>query len=489
MITRNPAATRRLATFAKLFALLAAVVVAGCFPVKRLAWSPDGRSCAVLGDDGLHVADDAGHLSPLLVKSAKSVAWLPDSRRAVVARQVEAATWKDAEPYLAAPQREQIEQRARIVRDELMEFDGNWDDFGKQSIALRGVDGGEVIALLMYVRDVMPAGLEARLGPDRWKTAQSITLNLALIEVYDLSDPRGELAPLARLGHAVNGLTDIRISPDGAFAAYVVLEEDSFQGPTPLFVVPIDGSEAPRKVDNKVCWFPDWTPDGRQLAYVRGDDRAACDDCVVVGSLVRRRVRDEAGAPLAQFPDAEELAGLAYTGPTRVRCLDDGRILFTALEMSLPCTARDMPKSPSLFVVDPLRQATVSRAVPRSLDAAVAEGLPWFELSPDGTRVAVLGERGSVRIVTLASAETIDAYEGKEGFKTETLPAWRNAEDLTVAVAEGHAEGAPQRAEFAVAHITIHPGGAMESKLRPFSRTWPAGVMKDMITSEEKKGP
>ena len=64
----------------------------------RVTWSPDGTRAAVLGDDGLHVCDVAGKLSPVLVPDVRCVAWMPDSKRMVVCIEGESKNWR-AEVY------------------------------------------------------------------------------------------------------------------------------------------------------------------------------------------------------------------------------------------------------------------------------------------------------------------------------------------------------------------------------------------------------
>src|SRR3954464_5483301 len=80
--------------------LMLVVVVVGCDPEQLVVWSPDGSKAAVIGADGLHIADPAGKLTPLLVKDVRRVAWFADSHRVAAVREIKIASWKEATKYI-----------------------------------------------------------------------------------------------------------------------------------------------------------------------------------------------------------------------------------------------------------------------------------------------------------------------------------------------------------------------------------------------------
>jgi hypothetical protein len=45
-------------------AALLGVVLAGCYPEKRIFWSPDGKTAGVIANERLYFCDDAGALTP-----------------------------------------------------------------------------------------------------------------------------------------------------------------------------------------------------------------------------------------------------------------------------------------------------------------------------------------------------------------------------------------------------------------------------------------
>ena len=167
------------------------------------------------------------------------------------------------------------------------------------------------------------------------------------------------------------------------------------------------------------------------------------------GALVRQPVVEADGTLVAsadKLPPQEGLVGMVYEPMGRVRVAKDGRIVFTARDVSLPATAADLPARPTLFFVDPGRQATVSRAAPRSVEAQLGNQLQLFVLSPGGDFVAVPSDHGQVTVLNLVKGDMVNVQpvEDRQGgdWTLQSVPSWRSATELTFVkpVREGSAE-------------------------------------------------
>lgn len=228
--------------------------------------------------------------------------------------------------------------------------------------------------------------------------------------------------------YAGGDVVDVRVAPGDRHVAFTTESESWFH----LRVAPIDGSAPSIVIAEYVAAYPDWSADGRSLAYFQASGGPSLDDedATRLGALVSRVVVDERGG-IERASKPNHLAGVLFSGFSRVRCLRDGGTVFSAVELSLPFATEDEEvgdHNQQLFAFDPSRQATLVRLIPRKREW---EGqLDFFEVSPDERQVAFGTLTGEVRVFTLATGR-VQAVQSTATKKMQGAPVWRRAGELT----------------------------------------------------------
>lgn len=398
-----------------LLAIGTMLACAGCWK-ERIVWSPDGTRAAVLGNKGLYLAAGDGHLSEPQVPDVYLVRWLPDSRGLILARTIEVRNWSDVVPFIA-PERSQIEAEA----NDLLQSKST-DSLSKQ------IDAAKNKKLLrLCLRDTHAEAVKAKLSSEEWNDLTKEGVEVSEIVLAHVADDKVivDRTRFARYGD----VQDIRVAPRGD--SVLLTQDPVLSGESGrLLVMLLAGDEPPVSVARNPAVYPDWSPDGRSVVYVEGGAKATPED-VVLGVLTRREVKDEQGK-IHLAEKCDYLAGLMYNTMARVRCLRDGRILFNAVEITLPMAKSDYGDGlrEQLFALDLARQSTLVRLIPRAHEQNAPQGLTFFEPSPDETQILLAGSDGKVCVLSIASGEFETVQEdGKPSF--EGLPAWRRGGEFT----------------------------------------------------------
>jgi hypothetical protein len=467
--------------------LLLVVMVFGCDPDQVVVWSPDGSKAAVIGADGLHICDPAGKLTGLLVKDVRKVAWFGDSHRLAAAREVKITSWKEATKYLEPERVTRLEAEGEKFFKTMMAETGPLDEWAQK--LLESPDGpsyGDFVGMVLYVGEKHTEELKKKLTEDEWKKLQEGEgASIMLIGMYEVtgSEAKEELV----LASTFSKVTELRPSPNGKVLAYVTAEGEKEL--CEVSVVPTDGTAQPRRVADLCARFVDWSSDGRYLAYARANPpKAPAADTLRLGTLRRMQVCEADGNLKAQGIEdevktvkgangeiqttpspAEPLAGIVFNEWTKVRWLRDGRIIFVSAEVNLPVANDDVPTKLSLFVVDPSKQATVSRLLSRKAEGEAGDAMQHFEINRDETSIAVPGSDGRMTVVSLNGAKVTEVSPRVEGRKLNMVPSWRTSDELCFAIGNDKDKQNQRPAEV----YLWRPG--VEAKC--ISREWPDDVV------------
>lgn len=399
------------------------LLLTGCIPDQAVIWSPDGKQAVVLSDGNLYRCTAEGKLSEKLLDGVFRAAWLSDSTHVVVARTAEFTAWSDAEELLLPEERERLISISDKLNAAYKET-GDLEQVAKEVVELEDLSGAEAGLIGLYAKEKYPELIEAA----ELEEDEPITAELYLIEVVELRAGAVQSKRVVGTGWTLP-IWSLRISPDDkavAFSCGEVIGDDA--DPAALYVVALDGDSGAVKVAENAALYPDWSRDGQWLLFAASNVEFSDDD-LVLGSISRCRVADENGL-LKQMPSPEELVGVIMSPLTRVRCLPDNSVVFSALEVSLPAVAGDMPEYMNFFRFDPQRPATAERMFPRRTEPYLGDSSSLFELSPDGKHVAFIDSENRIAVLTVSTGELIHIQ--KTMAKPESLPpSWRNNNELS----------------------------------------------------------
>ncbi len=443
------------------------IIAAACIPEKRIVWSPDGERAAVATPNGLFlIGPDGRVLKPRLADSPTRCAWFPDGKRLAVVSAAKARNWTDAEPLFRPEEISDIKLLAERLREELLEFDGDWTEFhlDPEHKAPPAIE----LAALLYVRDHLCEGLPERLN-EHWEQAATLEPLIWRLQVGTLRDDRLELSP--PLVSTFNEIYQPKVSPDGRKVALLTAMTSEADESPALHVVSADGGPA-RTVIQNVAIDYDWSPDSRSLAFIRTQSPGTREGAIQLGALCTMRIVGKDDALLKEWERFEDRAALIFNPFLGVRWLSDGRLLFSAFEVSLPATLHDTPGQWSLFVLDPRMPAGVARALRRDLDMPVDKSLALFEVSRDEKRVLIPGPSGICQVYEFASSESrrLLPPDGLEG-ELRCLPSWRGEREpcFVRPCAEGGYEA-----------VLISEDGSV----RILSKDWPEAMKEGWLTAK-----
>lgn len=466
------------------------LLVAGCGPEDWIVWAPDGTH-GVARDGTARLIDSAGNTVASIAGEKESfAAWLPDSRRVLVVRSVNAASWEEYAALLGADRTAVVAaagaELARIIAENpqaLAEFDEtpgfkNWNE----SLDSRGLE----IETVMFFLDATRPGLldplmeaiakKESVGTDTGapaKTAATLREEIGAPQIRELrvrSVVGSGISDDALLFRCADEIGAFVVSPSGRALAFIRVEATDPR----LYVMELEPDAQPMLVETG-AESAAWSPDGLDLAYSKSTVPRRIENKnggLAPGSIARRRVCTADGAVIPDAEAGEDLAGLILPEyPARVAWLRDGRIVFAGAKYTLPATTQNLPGGLTLFALRLQPAPSIEQLIADSVPARLTERANFFTVSPDGRNIAVLGNAGAVSVLsfdtgTFATFQDSSPQFAKKGNDGSMLvPTWRSADELTFLVPPGDPAGTPARAEVVI--------GSLRGGKRAISKSWP----------------
>ncbi len=459
--------------------VLGIYLLVGCHP-KHVVWSSDGQWAAVTGTDSLYFCDSNGKITEKIREGILRAQWFPNQYRLAIERGICAKNWKDMEANVPESEQQKLIQHAKLLLD--VSDPREWKIKTQTLLDTKVLSKNEIEGVILYLRDKSLNKLPQTVV-DSWP--KDTDFNYYFLEIGLWKD--GKFTVEKTLWSSEERVWDIRISNKGrvlAFtSAYLDSDEDDEPNYSTLWVADSNTGEVVL-VDKNVALYPDWSIDGKLLFYVRSISETDSEN--VIGTLLKSQICDDNGVLLSKTKDPEALAGLIVNEYTKVRCFSDGRIVFSSIEISLPTIEADVLRQKQLFMLDPKRQATITRLIPRgTLGQTKDYNLDFFEVSPDETMISVPSDEGRVAVFYPSTGE-FKVLQAEDMEHIKTIPVWRYPNDLCyVNVYKSKDEKEADYPE----HVVLQTATEEKewSEPRSISKSWPSGARDGWLEESTTK--
>lgn len=448
----------------------ACLLLFGCHP-KIINWSPNGQWAAYCNDVGLFFSNGQGKISKKMCEHVYRAQWFPDGKRLAIEQFAKLTSWQQVQNTISREYQEKYVQYAKGLLS--VKDIQDWDEKTTMIKDLNLLHGDELDAVQLYIRDVASSGFPKEVI-ESWGSYIEFGYHFLRIGTWDGKNfSIGE-----RLWGSPERIWDMRVSAKGRVVAFTSAFPGDFDAGavSSLWVVDIETQKV-ELLDKNTSLYPDWDASGTTLFYVRSMGKERSDS--PLGTMLKRRLCDKEGRLLSDFAEVESLAGLVAGEFTKIRCLSDGRIIFSSMEVTLPVIGKDVPELKQLFVLDPQRQSTIGRLIPRSTqNQTYGYNLDFFEISPDETQISIPDDDGRVAALRISTGDfTVLQAQGTEAIRT--VPVWRYPNELCyIDEIKGGLTGVKKHKQIMLRQVA---SDGTWSQPRVISKSWPKEARKVIL--------
>jgi hypothetical protein len=461
------------------------LLLAGCDPENIICWSPDGARALVFGSDETYLVDGEGKIIGIAPDARE---WMPDSRRVIAVRKVQARNWAEVASLLGQERTQSVVRAAGELAILIRGYHGDWSKFFDTDAGQHWFDsqlnvgekytGWDASFPLLFLpfyylqeHDAESVALLMKMISKEEQQQLAIILKPTVSELLVKSAFPENPAAEQVLLRTVDPIGAVRPSPNGKGIA-VVVDEPIRPG---LYLIPTEGGD--RVPVDSGASDADWTPDGQWLTYEKTSlSYDALGDQMLLGTITRCKVCNDEGRFLPKVENPQGLAGVLFAkGTNRVACLPDGRVLFSGFEVGLPMVAPNFAGKMKLFALRLGETPKIEKIVTDEAAKRLPDRIDFFSLSPDGAHVAIPGNQGEVAIVSIETGK-VQEIQGRiempekdhRANQKENLdfavPSWRNATEFSYVRPAGKPGSGPKRAEVVLRSLDGAP--------RVISATW-----------------
>lgn len=412
---------------------LGLVLLAGCFPEDSLDWSADGGVGLLRSRSKLYLVDGGnGTLTPVPVEEVGP--WpdiASDGSQIVFSQKWRCETLEEGLQALPPSQAKAVAQATQRLYEKILsgELVVNGPD------ALLGDESGYVAPYRAWVVRLLCENADEQLtqkvGAQIIQKGREAELACSRVVVMSRSDFNKKEV----LTTSVLEVLRPRLSPNGKNVAYLTIGPERDEETANLFVVSRSNPE-PMCVASAVSLGYDWRPDSQAIAYLRQDPGK---DAAMLGAILEQRICGSDGKLLAEACDgadnlfaasrcageSKQLVGTLFEPLMKVEYAAGGRLFFSSPSVTIPSSDLDESKY-SVFCYDAMT-GVVSNVLPPSVADYVAEGVDFFFLSPDGTRILLPMKDNRFGIYELGTKSFKLPIQENEKFDSDNtmMPVWK----------------------------------------------------------------
>jgi hypothetical protein len=453
------------------FAVLSVLLLTACEDPRRVSWSPDGNTAAILTGDGLRISDADGNLGEPK-PDVELVTWVSDNRHLLTVEYEKVDTWEKFKSLETPEDLKRVMTTATAMLAAAKQSKGNWEVF-QQNVGKMTLNREAIL----FLRDNKEKDM-ATLGENWTQVKKTVDVGVHRICSYTVENKA--LSERKEIYRTLRDVKEVRVNPIGSAFLLVYKPESDTNTAFTLAVVSMETGKAVT-VSRACSAFPDWNSDSMEFYYIEADLLAKLREGTesalvpVIGSLYRHQI-DPVTSELEPESNKARLSRLYFNRNSRVRALADHSLVFSTAPVELPGNDTQIVRKQSLFFVNPGKNAMVSPMIPRDEPDVGGDLMEFFEVNSSGNLIAIPSTKEGTTVydVRTGSTRRVDGGGFQWSRRLAFMPTWRNESELCLGMKPVKAAPESEQNEVVL-------WNSSDEGVRPISEKWPATARKKLL--------
>lgn len=458
---------------AALFSVLSVLLLTGCEDPRRVSWSPEGTTAAVIAGDGLRISDSDGNVGEPL-PNIELANWFPDSKKLLLVEYEKVSSWAKVQEFETPDDLKVVMATATTMLNVAKQNKGDWAKFEKEVSNLS--HNREAV---IYLRENKDKDMTT-LGENWSKIKTTVDVGVHKIASYDVSDK--VLTGRREIFKTMRDVKEVRLSPQGKAFLLVTRPEKDADYPYTLSHVDVVTGKA-STVSSATSMSPDWSKDSREIYFFETEagtelrDDAELKRLPLLGSLFARSIDPDTESLDNNNNENRRLSRVLFNKNARVRALCDGSVAFSSSPVQLPASDSQILRKQTLYLVKPNQSVMVSPMIPAEEPDTGGDLMEFFEVNPSGKVVLLPSRKDGVSIYRMdtGSAVRIDGGQLRWSKKLSFIPSWKSETEVCLPMTR-HKTGEKEDEKTEVVIWSLS-----EESAKAISSGWPTTARKKFL--------